>query len=282
MTSVPVIAAVMLASVVLYALIVRVAQQFTRWMGARHRRLADRDFADLFIFISSKQVSRLTAGFALVTLGGIVVSGLPPLVALPVVPIVVILPRCLLDFLRRRRQRRLMRQLPDALALLAGLLRAGHGLPQGLALLSANQSAPLSQELQLVVRKHRLGVSLDGALQELASRVPEPDMALGVLAVRVSRDVGGNLAESLLRLSDGVRSRQLLRERIDALTSQGKLQGVIIGLLPLVLMLALTVLDPAPMRLLFRTAAGWATLGVIAALEVAGFLLIRRIVSIDL
>ena len=73
-----------------------------------------------------------------------------------------------------------------------------------------------------------------------------------------------------------------MRERIDALTSQGKLQGLIIGLLPLLLMLALAVMDPAPMRLLFTTPMGWAILGLIAALEATGFLLIRRIVSIDL
>jgi tight adherence protein B len=268
--------------VLLYLLAVRFLRHGTSWMGARHRNLADRDFADLFIFVSPRQLSMVTAAFTLATLGGVVLSGLRPWLALPLLPVAIIVPRWLLGFLKARRQRRLMAQLPDALALLAGLLRAGHGLTQGLALLSANQSAPLCQELQLVIRKHRLGVPLDGALQELAERIPEPDVALVVLAVRVSREVGGNLAETLLRLSDGVRSRLLLCERIGTLTAQGKLQGAIIGLLPLILMLALTILDPQPMRLLFGTAAGWATLGVIAALEVAGFLLIRRIVRIDL
>jgi tight adherence protein B len=173
-------------------------------------------------------------------------------------------------------------QLPDALSLLAGLLRAGHGLGQGLALLALRQPAPLGQELQLIVRRQRLGVPMDAALQDLAARVPEPDVALVVLAVRVSRDIGGNLAESLQRLGEGIRARVLMRERIDALTSQGKLQGWIIGLLPLFMMLALSMVDPGPMGWLFHTGAGWSTLLVIAALEFSGFLLIRRIVRIEL
>ena len=270
------------AAVCVYALSVRLLAATGRWLGARHSALANRDLADLFIFISPRQVSWLSAGTAVLLAGAVLVGGATPWLALPAVPLAVFLPRVVLRLLRNRRQRRLMAQVPDALGLLAGLLRAGHGLSQGLAQLAANQSPPLGQELGLIVRKHRLGVPLDLALQDFATRVPEPDISLFVLAVRVSREVGGNLAESLLRLGEGIRGRMLLRERIDALTSQGKLQGLIIGLLPMVLMFALAVLDPAPMRLLFTTPMGWAILGLVVALEATGFLLIRRIVSIDL
>ena len=281
--SLPVVmAAFVLAAVCLYALGVRLVAATGRWLAASHSTFANRDLADLFIFIRPQLVSWLSAGTALLLLGAALLGGVSLFVALPVVPLAVILPRVTLRLLRKRRQRQLLAQLPDALALLAGLLRAGHGLSQCLAQLATNQSPPLGQELGLIVRKHRLGVPFDLALQEFAGRVPEPDVSLFVLAVRVSREVGGNLAESLLRLGEGIRGRMLLRERIDALTSQGKLQGLIIGLLPLVLMLALAVLDPAPMRLLFTTPIGWAILGLLVALEATGFLLIRRIVSIDL
>lgn len=252
------------------------------WVAGRHQGMADGELADLFIFIPARRLTVALVGSSAAVLLCLVMAGLPALVAASVSLLWVLGPRWLLGWMRRRRQFRLLVQLPDAVALLSGLLRAGHGLGQGLSLLALRQAAPLGQELQLVVRKHRLGVPLDAALQDFAARVPEPDVALLVLAVRVSREIGGNLAESLQRLGEGIRSRVLLRERIDALTAQGKLQGMIIGLLPIFMMLALSVVDPGPMGWLFHTMPGWATLAVIAALELSGFVLIRRIVRIDL
>ncbi len=254
----------------------------SNWLSSRHEGLADGDLADLFIFIPSRRLGKVlwSVGLGLWVVLGL--AGVPLPVSVSVAAFCIVAPRGLLGLIRRRRERRLLEQLPDGIALLSGLLRAGHGLAQGLALVADRQPAPLGQELQLLVRKHRLGIPLDQALQEFAVRVPEPDVALLVLAIRVSREVGGNLAESLQRLGEGVRARVLLRERIGALTAQGKLQGLIIGLLPVLLMLALAVIDPGPMGWLFRTQGGWATLAVISTLEACGFLLIRRIVRIDL
>ena len=262
--------------------VVRLMPRVSAWLATRHEGLAEGELADLFIFIPHRKLSQVLwcAGVGMGLLLGL--AGAPQALAVSMALFCIVAPRGLLGLIRRRRERRLLEQLPDGIALLSGLLRAGHGLAQGLALVAARQPAPLGQELQLLVRKHRLGIALDQALQEFATRVPEPDVALLVLAIRVSREVGGNLAESLQRLGEGVRSRVLLRERIGALTAQGKLQGLIIGLLPLFLMLALAVIDPGPMGWLFRTQGGWATLAVIGVLEACGFLLIRRIVRIDL
>jgi tight adherence protein B len=111
--------------------------------------------------------------------------------------------------------------------------------------------------------------------------VPEPDIALLATAIRVSRELGGNLAETLQRLAEGVRSRLVLRGKINALTSQGRLQGVIVGLMPIGLMVVLSVMDPAPMSLLFSTVPGWCALALILLLEGIGFYLIRGIIRID-
>ncbi|MEY4762962.1 MAG: hypothetical protein RLZZ200_2818 [Pseudomonadota bacterium] len=278
------IAALSLAASVICLLLAawRTAPAVVAWFGRRHEGFADGDLADLFIFVPVRRLSAvlwLGAAGILVLLYAV---GLPWPFAGAAATFWLVAPRGLLGFMRRRRQRRLYGQLPDGIALLAGLLRAGHGLAQGLELIAGRQPAPLGQELHLLVRKHRLGVPLDQALQEFADRVPEPDVALLVLAIRVSREVGGNLAESLHRLGEGVRSRVVLRERIGALTAQGKLQGIIIGFLPLFLMAVLAVIDPGPMGWLFQTRGGWVTLSVIAALELTGFFLIRRIVRIDL
>ena len=267
-----------LASAVLAA---RLAGLLARRLGLSHRQAAERDLADLFIFIEPRRLSVLCGGGALVLLLVLAIMGVPLLLGLPLALAVLLCPRWCVGLLRQRRTRRLLAQLPDALALLAGLLRSGQGLPQALAQLAARQSQPLGQELQLLLRKQRLGLSLDQALAQWHERVPEPDIALLATAIRVSRELGGNLAETLLRLSEGVRSRVVLHGKIQALTSQGRLQGVIVGLMPLGLMAVLAAMDPQPMQLLFNTVPGWCALALIALLEGVGFYLIRRIVRID-
>ncbi len=251
------------------------------WLGNSQTLLAERDLADLFIFVQPSVLTGLCSAAALAFAGlGLVLGVSPLLMGLPMLA-VFLCPRWLLGALRQRRSRRFVAQLPDGLALLAGLLKAGHGLTQALAHLAQHQPAPLGQELQLVARKHRLGMPLDLALSDLHRRIPEQDVALLAMTVRVSRELGGNLAEALQRLSEGVRTRLVLHGKIDALTSQGRLQGLIVGLLPLGLMAALAVMDPVPLRALFSTTPGWLALCLIGLLEMVGFYLIRRIVKID-
>ncbi len=262
-------------------LVVGTVRSAAQWLGNSQATMAERDLADLFIFIRPTTLTGLCSAAGLAAAALCLAIGLSPLlVGLPIMA-VFLCPRWLLGAMRRRRSRRLVAQLPDGLALLAGLLKAGHGLTQALTHLAQHQPAPLGQELQLLARKHRLGMPLDLALSELHQRIPEQDVALLAMTVRVSRELGGNLAEALQRLSEGVRTRLVLHGKIDALTSQGRLQGLIVGLLPLGLMAALGVMDPAPLRMLFSTWPGWLALVLIGLLEAVGFYLIRRIVRID-
>ena len=265
----------------LIAVLLKTSGTIARWLGNRHVHTADHELADLFIFISPQGLSALCVAVATVGVLAVLANGAPPLLALPVGLLALLSPHWCVATLRRRRTQRVLQQLPDALTLLAGLLRSGHGLTQGLSLLALRQAAPLQQELQLMLRKHRLGLPLDTAIAQLHQRIPEPDVALLAMAIRCSRELGGNLAESLQRLADGLRGRLVLQGKIHALTSQGRLQGVIVGLLPLGLMLVLSYMDPEPMRLLWVTPSGWAALALIVVLEGVGFYLIRRIVSID-
>ncbi len=277
LTSLCVAVASMCCGIVLW----RSGEGLAQWLRAGHKRLAERDLADLFIFIDPRRLALVGAGSALLLLLVLWSVGLPLLAALLPALATVLCPRWLIFWLRARRSRRLLSQLPDALALLAGLLRSGHGLTQALSQLASRQAAPLGQELQLLLRKHRLGLPLDKALAELHQRVPEPDIALLATAIRVSRELGGNLAETLQRLAEGVRSRLVLRGKIHALTSQGRLQGVIVGLMPMGLMAVLSIMDPGPMGLLFSTVPGWCALALILLLEGVGFYLIRGIIRID-
>jgi tight adherence protein B len=115
----------------------------------------------------------------------------------------------------------------------------------------------------------------------MAARLKLEEIELVVAAMTIARDVGGNLAETLDQLASTLRAKATMEGKIRALTSQGKLQGLIVGMLPLFLMLVLSKMQHDAMQPLFTTVIGWLVLGVIAILEVIGFLMIRKIVTID-
>jgi tight adherence protein B len=237
-------------------------------------------FPDLFLFLDPVRTVQL-AGIGLPILGAaIFVTTHSVAATLIAISGAALAPRAVVSVLRRRRVRRLAQQLPDALAALAAALRSGMSLTQAIALTASQQPAPLAQELALVIRKQRLGVMTDEALLELEQRVPIPEFSSFATAVRVARESGGSLSESLERLANTTRRRLTLQARIAALTSQGRLQGVVLGALPIVLMLVLQVMEPQAMRLLWATPAGLVVLGLICTLEIAGFLMIRAIVGI--
>ena len=191
-------------------------------------------------------------------------------------------PRAVVDALRRRRARRFEQQLPMALLMLASALRAGVALATGLRHVVEQSSAPLAQEFGLMLREQRMGVPWDSALENLQGRMPADSTALVVAAMRIAAQTGGNLAEALESIAHTLRARLQLQAKLLALTSQGRLQAWIVGALPLFLLAVLNRLEPEIMGLLWTTPMGWAVLAVVAVLEIAGVLLIRRIIRIDI
>lgn len=190
-------------------------------------------------------------------------------------------PRFILSWLRRRRMDKLEQQLPDALMMLAGGMRAGVSLTQAVQQLVIESQPPIAQEFDLVLREQRLGVPLDQALDNLDARVPLQSVTLTVSAMRIAGETGGQLAETLERAAQTLRNKLAMEGKIRALTSQGKLQAWVVGALPLFLIFVLMKMEPQAMGLMFTTPIGWATLAVVALLEFFGVLLIRKIVAID-
>ena len=191
-------------------------------------------------------------------------------------------PRMLVDGLRRRRARRFEEQLPMALLMLASALRAGVALTTGLRHVVDQSGAPLAQEFGLMLREQRLGVPWDAALDNLQARMPADSTSLVVAAMRIAAKTGGNLAEALESIAQTLRARLQLQAKLRALTSQGRLQAWIVGALPLLLLAVLDRLEPETMGLLWHTPMGWGVLAIVAVLEIAGVLLIRRIMRIDI
>lgn len=203
------------------------------------------------------------------------------LAALALAATLTLLPRPVLRRLHERRVAKIEQQLPDALQLVAGGLRAGVSLNLALQQVVREGRPPLSEEVDLLLREHRLGIPMDQALDHLARRLPLQAITLVVAAMRIANETGGNLAEALERASTTVRRQLAAEGKIRALTAQGKLQAVVVGMLPVALLLVLGRMEADAMALMWETPMGWATLAVIALLEFFGILLIRRIVAID-
>jgi len=236
---------------------------------------------EFFLFIDPRKL--FAANLALMAIGAILVWAATgsAMIAIPVFFCMALLPRFVYAWMRKRRRQRFEEQLPDALMMLSGGLRAGLGLSSALSQLVAESPAPLGQEFALVLREQRLGVTLEQSLNNLHRRMPTQSTVLVVAAMRIASETGGGLAETLERTANTIRSRLQMEGKIGALTAQGKLQAWVVGLLPLLLMAVLDKMEPEAMHHLWHTKMGWATLAVIAFLEIMGVFVIRKIVSID-
>jgi tight adherence protein B len=203
------------------------------------------------------------------------------ILAIIVTIIALILPRVAYAVMKRRRLEKIVEQLPDALNMMGGSLRSGASLAIAMDLVATETEAPLSQELSLLLREQKLGISLEDALESLSKRLHLEEIDLFVSAVTISKGVGGNLAEVLERLGTTLRSKAVMEGKIKALTSQGKLQGIVVGLLPIFMGMVLSYLEPEAMEPLFSTWYGWTVVGVISILLIIGGVMIRKIIAID-
>lgn len=244
-------------------------------------RSARFNLEEMFLFVDPKRLFYLNlAAIAIVLAVVFAATGNPLLVVLAAV-FTAVFPRFYYKWLRARRYAKFEEQLPDAVMMISGSLRAGASLSGALASMVKEQRPPLSQEFDLMLRETRIGVALDEALLKMGKRIPSADFGLVLSAVRIAREVGGNLAETLERLAETLRQKQAMEGKIRSLTAQGKLQGIVVGLLPLVLALVLFQMEPEGMAPLFRTLTGWAVCAVVIVLEIMGMLMIRKIINID-
>lgn len=236
---------------------------------------------EFFLFIDPRQLFIANLA-AMALIGGAAWLVFDSVVAvLPVLAMMAVVPRLLYAWMRKRRLLKFEEQLPDALMMLAGGMRAGAGLSSALNQLVAEARAPLVQEFSLMLREQRLGVSLEQSLNNLGRRMPTQTTTLVVSAMRIAVETGGGLAETLERTSHTIRSRLQMEGKIRALTAQGKMQAWVVGLLPVFLMFILNKMEPEAMSELWHTPLGWGVLAVIAFLEVMGIYVVRKIVAID-
>lgn len=263
------------------ALVVAARLGLERWRASftEHAKVS---MEDMFLFIDPRRLFRLNlVVFLLLPLAAWVLTG-ALFFAVAAALAGAVLPRVVWVVMRNRRADKLVQQLPDALTMMAGSLRAGASLQIALDMVVKESPAPISQEFSLLLREQRLGLALEDSLRGMGERLHIEEVDLFVSAMTIAKEVGGNLSEILERLSSTLRAKAAMEGKIRALTSQGKMQGVIVGLLPVFLAGILYIMDPVAMLPLFVTPYGWAVMAAVAVLLMLGGVFIKKIVTIDI
>lgn len=190
------------------------------------------------------------------------------------------LPKMVIGNLWESRCNRIVDQMVDGLTIMSNGIKAGLSLTQAMERVVINMNGPLSQEFKLILNKVRLGMSVEEAMNEFGERIPRQDVQMFVTAVNILKETGGNLAETFSTIVTTVRERQKVEKKIQAMTAQGLMQGIIITLVPFILLIMFLVIDPNYVMPLFTKPLGWFFLCLMLALQIIGGVLMKRIVTI--
>lgn len=182
---------------------------------------------------------------------------------------------------RRKRFKRFLEQLPDAIEMLIRSLQAGHSFSAGLQAVATEMPDPVAREFGKAYEEQNLGLSMKVALENLAERVPIMDLKLCVTAILIQREVGGNLTEVLSNISHTIRDRFRIQGEIRVKTAQARLSGLIVSALPFILFFWINVANPKYLETLYRHQMGIYILGTGIVMQLIGWLIIRKIVRIE-
>jgi tight adherence protein B len=191
------------------------------------------------------------------------------------------LPKPLVDWWYRRRTKKFVLQMVDALSLMANGMKSGLSVVQSLGLVTQEMPDPIQQEFTLILSENKLGVPLEEAFSNLARRIKNDDVEMFVTSVNILKETGGNLAETFETIVTTIRERIKVENKIDAMTAQGFYQGMLVMAVPPLLGVTFYQTDPDFMRPLFETPMGWVIVGIIFALEVIGFFVIMKVIKVD-
>jgi tight adherence protein B len=180
-----------------------------------------------------------------------------------------------------RRESAFLAQLPDTLQLLAGSLQAGYSLPQALDTVVREGQPPMAAEFNRALVESRLGMPVEDALEGIGKRMSSQDFSWVVMAVRIQRDVGGNLAELLTTVADTLRERERLRRQVKVLSAEGRLSGWILGSLPVLFFVYLAVANPTYLAPLWSTSLGIGMMILAALLLGVGAFWLTRVVKVE-
>ena len=275
------ILSVLVSATLLWLIVLQKGQVFIEEYKNTFTSTASSNMSDMFLFVDPNQLFLINVVAIVIfpTLTWLVFRDIPATLA--VLGLIILLPSLFYRRMRKQRLKRFEAQLPDALGMVSGAMRAGASLNIALEGLVKEQPAPISQEFELFLKEQRLGVDFEVSMSKMEQRNPIPDFGMLVTALRINREVGGNLAETMESLGETLRRKSTMEGKIDSLTAQGKLQGVVMTGLPVLLGFLLNIMEPEAMSKLWTTHIGWAVMAVIIVMELMGYFMIRKITTID-
>jgi len=258
--------------------------------ASTHSQDTARQFEDLFLVIPAKRIADLArlaavAVFVLFYLlfgdlatragiiRGLVFAAVGALLALNA-------PRILLAILRSRRIARFNLQLVDSLVGMSSALRAGFSILQAFETIVKQNLNPISQEFSLFLQQVRVGGKFEDALHNMEERVGSEDLLLMNQSIEIARMTGGNLTEVFEKIASTIRERMRIQQRIRSLTAQGRLQGIVVGSMPVALLFLMTMVDAKMMMAFFASKIGIGLIVLAGVLVLGGALIIRKIVDI--
>ncbi len=208
---------------------------------------------------------------------------LPPIV-LPAIAAVAYLgiPKLVLNFLIKRRLKKFVAAFPDAIDIIVRGVRSGLTVGECLNIVGQESPDPVGPEIRMVNEATKLGQTMAEALQRMSDRLPSPEFRYFTIVLGTQQTTGGNLAETLAKLSDVLRQRKKMKDKVAAMSSEAKASAGIIGSLPLCVMGALSFLAPDYVALLFTTKAGNFMLAISVVVMGTGVLVMRKMINFDM
>ena len=270
-----------LAFSVSFLLFYRLGSEFFLIYRKNFLKTVDKGFRDSLIYLDPGQVFTITI---------IALSITTPIlmyftsVSSSIVGIVLILlaPKFVLDRVKKNRAEEFIKQLPDALTSMSASLRSGLNLMKALNQVVKNQPDPIASEFAQVIVEYRVGKDLNDSLNELAKRLEKDELILLNSSIKISREVGGNLADTLDSLAGTLREKTKVEGKVKALTAMGKAQGMLAIVLPFVVGYVFYKIEPDTMIRLFTTTLGlWCLFAMLFMMALA-WLSITRITRIDI
>ena len=188
-------------------------------------------------------------------------------------------PRWYLNMVIGRRQKKFTSNFADAMDIIVRGVRTGLPLGDCLKIIAHESSEPVKGEFLRVVEGESVGVPIEVCLERMYERMPVPEVNFFATVLNIQRSTGGNLGESLANLSGVLRGRKMLREKIKALSAEAKMSAMIIGSLPIVVMIIITIASPEYMTELYTTPTGHRNLAIGATMMVMGTLVMRKMIN---
>jgi tight adherence protein B len=247
-------------------------------LAASLRRMLDQ--ADLHITVSRLVMLSVMAG--LLAALAVSVLAISKLLMVTAGAAAAAIPFLHVAYKRKRRLNAFLEHLPDALELMSRALQAGHAFAESLHMVSTEMPEPIATEFRKTYEEQNLGLSLKLALENLAERVPLLDLRFCVTAIMIQRETGGNLAEILEKVSHTIRERFRILEDLNTLTTSSRMSAWILCGLPLFVALAVTIMNPDYMSVLWRDPRGHNLLYAAGFMQLVGMLIIRKILKIKI